>query len=826
MASPDRAPRSWFKLGEFVAHAGAVNCVAVGPRSDQLLATGGDDCMVNVWRVGTSSALRALSGHAKPVTCVLFTNSEDFVVAGSQSGAIKLFDVKAARVAARLDGHMSECTSVDVHPYNSIVASGSYDTNIKLWDLKRSKEFITFKGHSKPVTCVRFSPDGRWVVSGSQDASVKIWDLTAGKMVHSFDTHRAPVSSVDFHPEEFILASGSHDRTVKLWDLESFSLQCTLPPDTQKVRKVRFVANGSAVLSATRDGVRVMSWDPTPRVRNVVDVPWKKVSAMHVMKGGKLLGCSAADALVSIWGVDIVSVNPTLHPDGEDAGLEHAERAAAKAAKQAAADAAAAAASPSEGGGASAPGGSGRKAARPTSASRPSVRDAHAAAAAVTPPRRPPTGPGRSGSSSAKRRGGAGGSDSPMSPADLAPPRRPGPHARWSDDTARRVAMGGTAGRSSGTDVDTLAAEMAAFGSEVFEAPEGAIVALPLPSSEVSSPRGSPRRQVSPKQKRHAPARSTLGEGGGDSAPPRRLEDNDILEQLAAAVKRHEPPSGGGSAGSGSGGDAGVGSGGRVLRPTSARRGRSGAGGSSPAAAKKKASPARSKDSGGSAAQRKAEKRAKVLVPAEREAPLGLRYEDFLPKATLSMSNGGKLRSYDAAGVMRAITHDRASFISVVQRRLSELTTCSAMWGGGNLRSALTHLSRLDNPAMTCDFLRSADLRSRAIKLESAAVLLPLVVNLLGSSLEDYSAVALRALQQLFSDFSTFVLDTRSAAAFAAGRGGGVNISMEEKLERCNTAHAEFERARPTVMALSRKPGSTGRIARALRADFDAYFSS
>lgn len=32
-----------FKAHEFVAHAGKTNCVAVGPRSGQVLATGGDD---------------------------------------------------------------------------------------------------------------------------------------------------------------------------------------------------------------------------------------------------------------------------------------------------------------------------------------------------------------------------------------------------------------------------------------------------------------------------------------------------------------------------------------------------------------------------------------------------------------------------------------------------------------------------------------------------------------------------------------------------------------------------------------------------------------
>lgn len=51
-----------FKAHEFVAHAVKTNCVAVGPRSGQVLATGGDDkvrarpCIVGVFTGIASSA--------------------------------------------------------------------------------------------------------------------------------------------------------------------------------------------------------------------------------------------------------------------------------------------------------------------------------------------------------------------------------------------------------------------------------------------------------------------------------------------------------------------------------------------------------------------------------------------------------------------------------------------------------------------------------------------------------------------------------------------------------------------------------------------------
>lgn len=834
---------------------------------DQLIATGGDDCVVNVWKAGESIARRSLSGHSKPVTSVIFSTSEEFIIAGSQSGAIRvrtacgwlllpsthhafmmqLFDVRASKVAKRLDGHMSTSSCIDVHPYNSIIVSGSYDTNVKLWDLKRGREYITFKGHSKPVTCVKFSPDGKWVASGSNDSTVKIWDLTAGKMMHSFDTHRGPVSSVDFHPEEFLLASGSHDRTVKLWDLESFCLHCTLPPDTQKVRAVKFVANGSAVLSGTKDGIRVMAWEPSPRVRNVVDVPWRHLSNMHLMKSGKVLGCALHDSVMSLWGVDLISVNPTLHPDGVEEGEKAAARAAAKAAAQAAQRATSGHESGSRPAGGAGPtrdspaAGARSQRPGPSDRPRPTPRDARAAAQFASPPTRPPTAPG-SGSRSSSARKPPSERRAAVERAEVRDPgsptgrRRgeapPAPEPRWSEDSFRRAALGGTAGKSSGTDIDTLAAEMvAALGGDGVVPPPGTAEA---PAGVVRTggarPRSGRRRhspQRSPQQKRHVPVRSPLDGGSSDGAAPasanggdddaaRRLNDDDILAQLEAASNRRPSEA-------------------RWQRPTSARRRAPAAEGAGAESTRQSQSPggkakARKQRKASGQADRAVQSRRKkpesrVLVSSDRDGPIGLRYEDFLPKSTLSMSNGGKLRTYDADGVMMAVIQDRSSFLSVLQKRLEELRSISGMWAAGNLRSALTRLARLDKQAMTADFLRSADLKARAIKLESAVILLPLIVNLLTSSVEDYQSVAVRALSQLFADFSKFVLETRAAAAYAASRGAGVNISMEERLERCNAAHVQWERARPIVLQLSRKPGRAGMVARELHSELEKYFA-
>ena len=56
------AKRAW-KLQEFVAHGGDVNCLSLGHKSGRVLVTGGEDKKVNLWAVGKPNCIMSLSGE-------------------------------------------------------------------------------------------------------------------------------------------------------------------------------------------------------------------------------------------------------------------------------------------------------------------------------------------------------------------------------------------------------------------------------------------------------------------------------------------------------------------------------------------------------------------------------------------------------------------------------------------------------------------------------------------------------------------------------------------------------------------------------------------
>ncbi|XP_071346055.1 katanin p80 WD40 repeat-containing subunit B1 [Trachinotus anak] len=305
MAAANTTKISW-RLQEFEAHSSSVSCLALGKSSGRLLATGGEDCRVNIWAVSKANCIMSLTGHKNPVECVQFNMSEEQVVAGSQSGSIRVWDLEAAKILRTLMGHKANITSLGFHPFGDFLASSSLDTNIKLWDVRRKGYVFRYKGHTQAVRSLAFSPDGKWLASASDDCTVKLWDLTQGKTITEFRSHTAAVNIVQFHPNEYLLASGSSDRTIKLWDLEKFSMIGSLEGDTTPVRCIFFSPDGGCLYSGATDSLRVFGWEPD-RCFDVVPVGWDKVSDLAVCNQ-QLIGVSHQLSSVSSYVVDLKRV--------------------------------------------------------------------------------------------------------------------------------------------------------------------------------------------------------------------------------------------------------------------------------------------------------------------------------------------------------------------------------------------------------------------------------------------------------------------------------------------------------------------------------------
>ncbi|CAG4944864.1 unnamed protein product [Colias eurytheme] len=303
----DTLRRSW-KLQEFVAHKANVNCLAMGHKSNQVLATGGDDKKVNLWAIGRQGCLMSLSGHTTPVECVCFGHSEDLVCAGSQTGALKIWDLEAAKLLRTFTGHKGAIKCMDFHPYGDYLTTGSCDSNIKLWDTRKRGCIVTYSSHRLAVNSLQFSPDGQWIASACEDGLVKVWDVRIGKVLQEFMEHTSAVTCVKFHPHEFLLGSCGTDRTVNFWDMEKFQLVSKFERDNTSIRHMAFSDDGATLLGCGNDGLHVIGWEPA-RVLDTVAGHWGQIHDMTVAQT-QLIAGSFHSTYVVLSVVDLNKVHP------------------------------------------------------------------------------------------------------------------------------------------------------------------------------------------------------------------------------------------------------------------------------------------------------------------------------------------------------------------------------------------------------------------------------------------------------------------------------------------------------------------------------------
>ncbi len=256
-------------------HNGAVTALAFSP-DGRWLATGSDDTIVRLWKVGQEIADPILlKGHSQAIIGLAFSPDGSRVVSASKDLTIRLWNLSGGNPAADpviLSGPRQEIISLAVSPDGKWLAAASLEQmawlwkldesgpssvplalpltgdgwamafspdgrflassdaeNVRLWDLRVTNPAGStwlLRGHQGLVTSLAFSPNSHWIASGSRDHTARLWDVQAGNPTGSslvLTGHEDWVNTVAFSPDGQHLATGGGDATVRLWDLAALA---------------------------------------------------------------------------------------------------------------------------------------------------------------------------------------------------------------------------------------------------------------------------------------------------------------------------------------------------------------------------------------------------------------------------------------------------------------------------------------------------------------------------------------------------------------------------------------------------------------------------
>lgn len=206
-------------------HEDDVNAIRFADKSSQILYSGGDDGLINVWdrrmlHENNARKVGCFAGHLDGITFIDSKEDSRYLLSNSKDQTIKVWDMRkfSSLQAQEAVKHVVSRQAWDYRwqhiPKRQRLRKKTVlgDTSIK-----------TYQGHVVTRTLIRarFSPihstGQRYIYCGSSEGSVIIYDILTGSIVSKAREHTECVRDVSWHPYEPTLVSSSWDRTFKVW---------------------------------------------------------------------------------------------------------------------------------------------------------------------------------------------------------------------------------------------------------------------------------------------------------------------------------------------------------------------------------------------------------------------------------------------------------------------------------------------------------------------------------------------------------------------------------------------------------------------------------
>ncbi|MCL4297034.1 MAG: WD40 repeat domain-containing protein [Anaerolineae bacterium] len=261
-------------------HSGAVHDLALSPYN-QLLASGGEDHTLRLWRLPGGDCLKTLAGHSGEVWGVAISPDGRLLVSGSDDDSLRLWRLPDGLALQTWQNVAGTVNALAISPDGQLLASAG-DHSVRLWKLPQGQALKTLAGHTAPVIHLAFSPDGRLLASAGRDQTIRLWRLPDGALHQTLAGHTASVNGLAVSPDNLLLASGSLDKTIRLWRL----------PDGKPIK----------TLSGHTDAVVGLVLTPAPLPGDT---------------GGWLMASASLDQTVRLWRVPEGKLLQTLEGHGD-----------------------------------------------------------------------------------------------------------------------------------------------------------------------------------------------------------------------------------------------------------------------------------------------------------------------------------------------------------------------------------------------------------------------------------------------------------------------------------------------------------------------------
>ncbi|OMH81595.1 WD repeat-containing protein slp1 [Zancudomyces culisetae] len=168
------------KVAELVSHTGEV-CGLKWREDGGLLASGGNDNMVNVWDIRSSVPRFTKSDHTAAVKAIAWSPHQPNVLAtggGSNDKFIRFWNTTTAAQLGNINTGSQVTSLVWSKHYKEIASTHGYPDNVvTLWSYPDLSKIIDIPAHDTRILHSSISPDGQVLATLASDENLKFWRL-------------------------------------------------------------------------------------------------------------------------------------------------------------------------------------------------------------------------------------------------------------------------------------------------------------------------------------------------------------------------------------------------------------------------------------------------------------------------------------------------------------------------------------------------------------------------------------------------------------------------------------------------------------------------
>jgi len=202
--------------------------------------------------------------------------------------------------------------------------------------------------------------------------------------------------------------------------------------------------------------------------------------------------------------------------------------------------------------------------------------------------------------------------------------------------------------------------------------------------------------------------------------------------------------------------------------------------------------------------------RGTPVVPAQRDKPLGLNMDAFLPAGAADAMEATP--EMDEADIIEGVTTGHSSMLNILALRLRNTRIVRSHWTEGDHKAAVETMLELNDQSVVVDVLNVMKQKPKLWSLDMSNMLMPECTKLIDSQFESHVTTGTATVQMVVKCFGQMVTQNlRSPPA-----PGGIDISREDRYEKCVLFQTHVKMLRKAMAHRLNTPGKIGSSLRAL----------